>query len=364
MKKRKFMVVSGFLGSGKTTSMIQFADYLYHQDKKAAIISNDLGAKNLVDAIYTSLAGCCSTAMPGECICYTTEALVDKIKRLSDVEHADLVMSDIPGCGVGALDHVYFKLNREYPDDFELAPFTVVCDPERLRAIMPEHADINLPEEMNYLFRTQLLEADVIVLNKIDTITEEEKKKCVEFLNEEYKDIPVFTISAREKSGIGELVDYLMTHQARLVDVDTGYGGEEFCAAEAKLSWYDCRFFVKKSEQFDGNQFVEDYTEVIRKKIKEHGKNIPHLKIYLSSVEEETDFAKVSLVGIDYETEHDHKLGKAYEKYTCTVNVRAACESDLLDVLMKEALDEMKEKYELECRVYATECFGMMDEGA
>ncbi|WP_394296331.1 GTP-binding protein, partial [Methanomassiliicoccus luminyensis] len=48
MKARKFMVVSGFLGAGKTTSMIAFAEYFNQKYGKAVIIVNDLGAKNLV----------------------------------------------------------------------------------------------------------------------------------------------------------------------------------------------------------------------------------------------------------------------------------------------------------------------------
>mgnify|MGYP002408769440 CR=1 FL=1 len=42
------MVVSGFLGAGKTTSMIALTEYINEHLGKAAIIANDLGAKNLV----------------------------------------------------------------------------------------------------------------------------------------------------------------------------------------------------------------------------------------------------------------------------------------------------------------------------
>lgn len=361
MKKRKFMVVGGFLGSGKTTSMIAFADYLDQQNKKAAIISNDLGAKNLIDAMYTSLAGCCATQISGECICYTTEVLVDKIRRFTDVENADIVMSDIPGCGIGALDHVYFKLNKDYNGEFDLAPFMVIVDPERLRTIMPEHTDINLPEEMNYLFRTQLLEADVIILNKIDTISEEKLKECVDFLNETYSGIPVFPICAKEKRNIGAAVDYIMTHSARLVDIDTGYGGEEFMAAEAKLSWYDRRFFVSGNTSIDGNALMDDYIEAIRVLLRENHKNVPHLKVFVSG--SDNDFGKASLVGIDYEIEYDSKMKSKYQKLTCIVNARVACESDLMEKLMEDALKEIVEKYNLNCKVFYTECFGMIDEG-
>lgn len=362
MNNRRFAVISGFLGSGKTTSMIAIAKYLAEKNTKAAVISNDLGASNLVDAAFTAQNGVCCDAIADGCICYKTETLVDRIKRFTDVEGADFVMSDIPGCGVGALDHVYFKLNREYADDFTLAPFTVICDPLRLRAIMPEMANINLPEEMNYLFRTQLLEADLIVLNKADTISEAEQLECVSFLNRDYPGIPVFVISAKEGAGVGALADYIMENGARLVDVDTGYGGAEFMAAESKLSWYDRRFFIKNDSAYDGNAFAESFINAISEKLKANERNVPHLKVFVTG--EGSDYAKASLIGVDYTSVFDHRLCGQYSKYSVIVNARASCESALLERLMDEALREATAKQELSCRVFATECFGMTEEGA
>ena len=155
--KNKFMVVSGFLGAGKTTSMIAFAEYLNKHGKKASIIANDLGAKNLVDSSFTSTTDCSVTEITGDCICYQTENLVDKLRRLRDVDNAQITMSDIPGCGVGALDHVYHKLNKEYPGEFDLAPFIVITDPERLKMIMPQKEQINLPEEIFLKMKYTLL---------------------------------------------------------------------------------------------------------------------------------------------------------------------------------------------------------------
>lgn len=362
MAKRRFMVVSGFLGSGKTTSMLAFADYLASKCFKSAIIANDLGASNLVDVLYTAENAACSGAIADGCICYQTETLVDKIRRFSDVDGAKLVMSDIPGCGIGALEHVYFKLHREYPEDFELAPFTVVCDPLRLRAIMPEHANLHLPEEMNYLFRTQLLEADVIVLNKIDTITNDAQARCIEFLAGAYPGIPIFPISAKDGEGVGPLVDYLMENPARLVEVDTGYGGAEFMAAESKLSWYDRRLFIKKDVEFDGNAFITDFAYIVAKKLRFCGKNVPHLKLF-SAGGSGGDYAKASLIGVDCELEFDSRLQNRYDSYRIIVNARAACESLLLDSVMDEALSEAVKKHGVKCRVFATESFGMTDEG-
>jgi G3E family GTPase len=362
MSGRRFAVVSGFLGAGKTTTMIALANELKSRGVRTAIIANDLGASNLVDAAYTAKAGVLSTAIADGCICYKTDALVDSIRRFTDIDGAQLVLSDIPGCGVGALEHVYFRLHRDYPEDFTLAPFTVICDPLRLRAIMPEREDVNLPLEMDYLFRTQLLEADVIVLNKTDTISAGERDRCAAFLRAAYPEIPVLPVSAKTGDGIAALADCLMTAAARLTEVDTGYGGAEFMAAEARLSWYDRRFFLKKDGVFSGDAFLSEYIEAIRAGLVRRGRNVPHLKVFITG--DGGDFAKASLLGVDYDAVFDRRLEREYEKYGVIVNARAACESELLEEIMDRAMRSAAQSSGASCRVFATECFGMTEEGA
>lgn len=359
---KRFMVVSGFLGAGKTTSMVALADYINANYGKASVITNDLGAKNLVDAKYSKACGCDITELTGECICYQTENLVDRLRRLMDYEHNNLVMSDIPGCGVGALDHVYHKLDKEYHGEFELAPFTVIADPERLRTIIPEQADINLPEEMNYLFRAQLQEADVVVLNKIDLLTDNEIETYLKFLGHFCPDAEVFAISAKNKTNICQIADYIMAHDAQLKTVDIGYGGPEFIAAEQKLSWYNRQLYVKICcGTFDGNAFLGSLVESIRAKLKYKHRNVPHLKVYADGVDGTA--CKISLLGVDYDLQFDSRLGQPCADLPVIINARAVCESQLLTEIMDEALDETAKKYNLDSVVFFTECFGMMDEG-
>ncbi|MEG2175179.1 MAG: GTP-binding protein, partial [Oscillospiraceae bacterium] len=294
---KKFMVVSGFLGAGKTTSMVALSDVINAKFSKACVIANDLGAKNLVDAKFSKACGCDTTELTGQCICYQTENLVDRLRRLMDHEHYDLVMSDIPGCGVGALEHVYHKLDKEYPNEFELAPFMVVADPERLRAIMPEKADLNLPQEMNYLFSAQLQEADLIVLNKIDLLTAAQTEECLQFLKGICPDAAVFAISAKNRTNIDQVANYIMSHHAQLKTIDIGYGGSEFIAAEQKLSWYNRQIYAKICcKTFDGNEFLEDLVESIRDKLKQHHRNVPHLKVYADATDGTA--CKISLLGV------------------------------------------------------------------
>ena len=55
--KIRFMVMSGFLGAGKTTTMIALGEHMNKTSGKVGIIANDLGA-NLVDTNLTQTSGC------------------------------------------------------------------------------------------------------------------------------------------------------------------------------------------------------------------------------------------------------------------------------------------------------------------
>lgn len=361
-KKVKYMVTSGFLGAGKTTSMIAFAKSINKRCGKAAILANDLGASNIVDAEFTATTDIITTQITGNCICYQHENLVDKLHQLA-YKGADVILSDIPGCGIGALDNVYVQLEEKEKGEFDLMPFTCIVDPERLRMIMPESAQLNLPSEMRFLLDAQMKEADLIVLNKIDTLTAEEIEKRVAFIMATYPDTPVMTMSAITNEGVDEVVDYIMTHNAAAVHKDIGYGSKEFVDAEALLSWYNRRVFLEheNDESIDFNAVFADIFEKIRKGLKETGNNVPHLKIFASGTD--TDFFKASLIGIDYNVEYASSLEKNYSAISVIINARAAAQSQAMAEIVENALGFVCGKYGLKMKTFFMETFGMMEEG-
>ena len=160
---KKFAVFSGFLGSGKTTAMMALTKYTCEGHGKTAMISNDLGhGVSLADNRFACLSGCNASEMTDECICYQNENLADRLNSLY-ADDCELVISDIPGFGVGALEHVYHGLTEKFPGEYELAPFTVLVEPTTVELLRTGKSG-----DMEYLYNTQLVEADLIVLNKTD----------------------------------------------------------------------------------------------------------------------------------------------------------------------------------------------------
>lgn len=362
MNEIRYMVTSGFLGAGKTTAMIAFAREIDRRFGKAAILANDLGARNIVDAEFTRMTGLLTEQVTGGCICYQHETLVAKLRALAS-GGANVIFSDIPGCGIGALDHVYLELKRQEPDEFTLMPFTCIVDPERLRMIMPEQAELNLPLQMRFLLEAQLAEADLIVLNKIDLLTSGQQAQCLDFLRRSYPNTPVYAISAMTGAGVPVVVDYLMTHTAPAVHKDIGYGSEEFIAAEQLLSWYNRRVWLEERDgrPVDFNQVLAELFEEIRRGLRLTGQNVPHLKAFASGLD--GDYLKLSMIGVDYPLEYASRLARPYQAVSVVLNARAAADSQRMAQLVDEALCTVAEQYHLRVKTFFLETFGMMEEG-
>ena len=306
-RKIRFMVMSGFLGAGKTTTMIALGEYM-------------------------------------------------------NKTYGKVGMSDIPGLGVGALDHVYHRLVDDCADWITLSPFTVLVDPERIKLLLPEGEDINLPEEIKYLMQLQLEEADLIVLNKIDVMTPEEVERDVAFLREACPDIPVMTISALRGDGIPELAEYLETHESLLKNFSVR-DNEKFQEAEKTLTWYNRRLFFKQldDEKIDCNAVIDELIEEIRMGLIEKKRNVPHLKTFATAGA--GDFNKCSLLGIDYDIEHTQPFLRKHKKMSMIINARAVCESRPFARIVDDAVDFVCDKYNLDAQVFFTECFNLGDEG-
>ena len=350
---RKFAVFSGFLGSGKTTTMMALTKYHTAHHGKAAMISNDLGhGVSLADDRFARLSGCNASQITDDCICYVNEQLADRLNGCYD-DGCELVVSDIPGFGVGALEHVYHGLAEKFPGQFELAPFTVLVEPKTVELLRSGQGG-----DQEYLYNTQLAEADLIVLNKCDLLDEDGREADAAWLKEHYPLASVITISAREGAGLEELSRALTKGQASMRRPDIGYGGEAFRHAMGKISEYYIQYrAVVCCNDFDGNLYLLDMARAVQEKIREAGQLIPHLK--LLAWEPEGDFGKVDLIGTDREIEVTHCFERPCTDIAVILNASAACPADQLEEILVGAMNSVSDKYQLELTVFKKEGLAM-----
>ena len=350
---RKFAVFSGFLGSGKTTTMMALTKYHTAHHGKAAMISNDLGhGVSLADDRFARLSGCNASQITDDCICYVNDKLADRLNGYYD-EGCELVMSDIPGFGVGALEHVYHGLAEKFPGQFELAPFTVLVEPKTVELLRSGQGG-----DQEYLYNTQLVEADLIVLNKCDLLDDAQREADICWLRENYPEAMVIAISARKEEGLEELSRALTQGQASMRRPDIGYGGEAFRHAMGKISEYYIQYrAVVCCSDFDGNAYLLDMARAVRDGIGQAGQLIPHLK--LLAWEPEGDFGKADLIGTEREIEVTRRFERPCADIAVILNASAACPADQLEEILVGAMNSVSDKYQLELTVFKKEGLAM-----
>ncbi len=341
---RKFAVFSGFLGAGKTSSMIALTKH----SGKTAMITNDLGGKGLADDRLAKLQGCSAFEITGDCICYQNEKLMEMLEELFAAGY-ELVISDIPGFGVGALEHVYHGLQEKFPGACELSPFTVLVEPETVALLRG-----GFEGDMAYILNTQLVEADLIALNKCDSIDEDERALCESWLRENYPQAKIIAISARENLNIDTLYEALINGHASMHRPDIGYGGDAFNRIMEQVCEYNMAYHAAVCcETFDGNAYLSDLAEAVMAAVKAEKAEMPHMKIL--SWEPEGEYAKLDMMGTGRPVEVNRRFPRPCTELAVVLNSSAFGDIQALDMALSAAVEKVSEEYQLELNIFKKE---------
>ena len=350
---KKFAVFSGFLGAGKTTCMMALTRHFAETRGKAAMISNDLGhGVSLADNRLAQLSGLNASEITDNCICYVNGQLADRLNGYY-AQGCLLVVSDIPGFGVGALEHVYHGLTEKYPGQFSLAPFTVLAEPRTVELLRSGTGG-----SLQYIYDAQLKEADLIVLNKCDLLSPEQREADIAWLGEHYPPAKVISVSAVTGEGLEELARALMDGEASLRRPDIGYGGKEFRSAMGKMSEYYLQYHAAVCcNDFDGSAYLADMARAVQEGFRAAGGEIPHLK--LLAWEPEGDYGKVDLLGTDRPVRVARRFTKPCTDIAVVLNASAVCPAETLERIVSGAARSVSEAYQLELMIFKSESLGM-----
>ena len=352
---RRFVVFSGFLGSGKTSTMMALTQYFTDHHGKAAMISNDLGGQGLADYRLALFCGCNASEITGECICFCHKDLMERLNTCYDAG-CELVISDIPGFGVGALEHVYHGMEEDYPGQLELGPFTVLVEPRTVSLLRCGQGD-----DMASILNAQLMEADLIVLNKCDLLTKEEQFDAVTWLSAAFPHAGVISISALKGDGLEELSQAMIQQKASMHHPAIDYEDAALQHAMGKLSEYYLQYRAEVCcNDFDGNAYLLSLGKRIQEDIQKTGCEIPHLK--LLAWDPEGDYGKVDLLGTDRQIEVYHAFTRPCTDLAVVLNTTAACPGQDLEELLLKAIEEVSKYYQLDLVIFRKECIDLGEE--
>lgn len=336
MNRAAYIMIGGFLGAGKSTSVGRLARYLTDQGKTVGLITNDQGS-GLVDTRSLRHQGFAVEEIAGGCFCCRFDSLKDAANRLDAASRPDVFLAEPVGSCTDLVATVSYPLRRMYGDRYTIAPLSVVVDPVRAGRILGVRQGRQFSDKVVYVYRKQLEEAQILVINKCDLLSEDELSSLRQALESQYPGRQIFEVSAREDQGLQPWFDTLLQQEAGndpTMDIDYALYGE----GEALLGWLNATVGWASSQEIDGNAWLEDLAARFQERLMALGAEVAHLKMTLAPGGGMKDLALVNLVNLEFVPEVGERLKAPVTDGQLVINLRAEAAPEVLRQCLDEAL--------------------------
>ncbi len=318
MSQLRFILVGGFLGAGKTTTMARLARHFRAKGLNVGLVTNDQ-ADDLVDTKSLQAQGFPVEEVAGACFCCKFDDLVDKVGKLG-ANRPDVIIAEPVGSCTDLVATVVQPLRDIYEDRFRVAPYGVLFKPSHGLKILRNEAKSGFSPKAAYIFRKQLEEADAILLNRIDEIKETELAELLQLVKAEYPGTPVLPISAKMGQGFEAytaLLDQDGNFGQRILEIDY----DTYAEGEAELSWLNSTIHLEAKQPFALDPFLLENIRRLSEAFAKLGAEVAHLKAIGLG---ETSFGVANLVSSTTAAELSLP---SHQKVTSTdliINARAA----------------------------------------
>jgi len=336
----RYVMIGGFLGAGKTTAVEGLARILTDRGHTVGLITNDQSS-GLVDTTILRSRGFAVEEISGGCFCCRFPSLQDAASRLDAESRPDVFLAEPVGSCTDLLATVSYPLRRIYGDRFRIAPLSVLVDPIRAARIFGLAAGRSFSEKVVYVYKKQLEEAEIIVVNKIDTLARDAhgglEEELVRALSAAYPSADGRRGAARTGDGLEDWVEAILERDAETRDT-MAVDYDVYAAGEAELGWLNATIDVAADTEFDANALLIRMTDTIRSAVVAADGEIAHLKMTLESPDAGGQLAVVSAVTNEGAADLRESLLDGVTSGSLIVNLRAEMAPEALSDLVAAAL--------------------------
>jgi Ni2+-binding GTPase involved in maturation of urease and hydrogenase len=232
VEKVQVVFVGGFLG-GQDDAPVAGGRLLLQRGKRVGLITNDQ-APDLVDTKWLVEKGLNVREVAGSCFCCNFAGLIYAAEKLL-AAGVDVLIGEPVGSCTDLSATILQPLKDRFRGQFVLSPLSILADPSRLRDILAGPSDALHPDAA-YIFRKQLEEADLLVVNKMDLLSSEERQQLEALVAARLPQVALRFLSAQTGSGVEPWLDEVLSSRlagTRLLDVDY----DLYASGEAVLGW-------------------------------------------------------------------------------------------------------------------------------
>jgi len=337
--KARYVMIGGFLGAGKTTAVARLARRLVDRGLKVGLISNDQST-GLVDTALLRSKGFPVEEIPGGCFCCRFNSLLEAADNLDRTTRPDVFIAEPVGSCTDLIATVSYPLRRIYGDRFEVAPMSVMVDPTRAARILGLEKGPAFSEKVVYVYRKQLEEANIIVVNKGDAVDAALRERLVAALQKEFPRARLVCCSAKTGTGLDawfDAIDQTVPESGPAMDLNY----DLYAEGEALLGWLNCSLRLESDAPFDANQALLSLASRMRDRIAGKGHEIAHLKMTLDAEDGTGSLSVVSLVRSDADPDLRESLLDRVDGGALTLNLRAEADPEFLKAVVEESISSL-----------------------
>jgi Ni2+-binding GTPase involved in maturation of urease and hydrogenase len=325
----KIHLLSGFLGSGKTTAIQYASRALLQQGIKTGVITNDQGIR-LVDGDFLKSLNIPNRQVVNGCFCCNYNDLETSIQSLIETNKTEVIFAESVGSCTDIVATVLKPLLHSRPDT--QVTVSVFADVRLLQMIINNGTNL-FDETVNYIYLKQLEEAGIIVINKIDLINQEQLAEIKQLMQARYGSKILLYQNSLDDGSIGHWINTLNDYQAAGMLPSLSIDYDTYAAGEAKLTWLDGALEIYSANN-NALKHAEDLINNIYRKINVHQYAIGHLKFLINGT------IKISFTS-NTQPEVTIKIEPAASAILL-INIRVQTEPEIIKHLISSAIEEIE----------------------
>lgn len=355
--KPQYIMIGGFLGAGKTTTVSRLAKEFIKQGKRVAIVTNDQAA-DLVDTHSLRSQGFAVGEVAGACFCCNFNQLTQTMESLSSENLPEIILAEPVGSCTDLVATVLRPLEQVYGIPLDIAPYGVILKPSHGKKILEGKSGGGFTPKAEYIFKKQIEEADFILLNRIDELEPTEVSQLENLLQQQFPGKQILKISAKTGLGFDALhslyslpvQDRVRAYRQSTMELDY----DIYAEGEAELGWLNCQVEVSAVKPFLLDSFLLHLIQGLNVKFITQGAEAAHLKtigLY------EGFYAVANLVSNETGPELSLPSGVIVPFANVVINARVGTDPVVLEQCVRDQVESTATSFGAKAMVTSLQCF-------
>jgi Ni2+-binding GTPase involved in maturation of urease and hydrogenase len=334
-KTIRLILVGGFLGAGKTTTLGRLAQHYAAAGKSVGVVTNDQAA-DLVDTHTLREMGLPVEEVAGSCFCCNFDGLIDAMEKLGVEGLPDIILAEPVGSCTDIVATVLQPIKRLFDARFQVAPYCVILKPSHGRRVLRREPNAGFSPKAAYILEKQLEEADAILINRIDELAKAQIDELTALVETHCENRPVLRISGRTGEGFDPLIEFLgqdgdFGRRVLEIDYDT------YADGEAELGWLNSTLRVSAEQIFSLDDFLLDVVTCLGDALGRSDVEVAHLKVIGIA---DGDFGVANLISSENAPELSLPSHCRTTSADIILNARVACAPEFLEKCVRNTVEK------------------------